>query len=146
VIVIRSLVIVDGWLDVLANNGFHVPKTAELTSWQTHGAPGNETRLIVSTVAEAEHLAATSDKWNTSDHKKMNVTNGFNFLTNYRLPSNVNSDTVWRTIATINSQQTWPTSTPMWDWQSQRSDRPSSSTRRLGNDHGDGRIQDRHFR
>ncbi len=65
-----------------ANDRFYILKTAELTSWQTHEAPGNEatSRLIVSTLAEAEHLAATSDQWNTSYHKKMNVSNPFRFL------------------------------------------------------------------
>lgn len=76
----------------------------------------------------------------------MNVSNPFRFLKSYRLHSNVNSDTVWRTFATFKSQQTRPVGTPMWERQSQRSHRPSSSIRRLGYDHRDSWIQDRHFR
>lgn len=144
-VVICSLAIVGGWLETSANNSFRTPKTAELTAWQTRGAPGDEVRLILSTVAEAKHLAATSDQWNTPDHEKMNVTKPFNSSITYRLLSNVNSDTVWCTTTTLKSQQTWTISTSMWEWQSQRSHRPSSSTRRPDCDYRDSWIQDRRF-
>lgn len=49
-----------------------IPKTAEVTLWQTRGM-GDEARLVVSTMAEAEHLVATSGSWNKTQDQKMNV-------------------------------------------------------------------------